>query len=263
MLTTRFHPGSPNWIDLGSPDISAAQEFYTRLLGWTFHPAGTAARGYGFFQRDGRTVGALGPLPEEDAEPAWTVYFATLDVDETAKLVESAGGTVRFPPSDVFAAGRMGGFTDPTGAEFAVWQARETAGLEEVTTVGSLCWTELHTADVARAKEFYRRVFDWQEQDVPMGDLRYTVVRPVGGGTNDGHGGIVQLSADQTAAGARSRWLPYFEVSDADATAGLAEQLGGTVLRPPQSVHGVGRLARLADRHGAQFSVITSAAPGE
>ncbi|MEU8928081.1 VOC family protein [Kitasatospora sp. NPDC048545] len=262
MLNTAYRPGSPDWLDLSSPDTRASVDFYTALFGWTFDSAGPEAGGYGFFRLDGRTVAALGPLTEEGSAPAWTLYFATLDADRTTELVEQAGGRVRYTPFDVFTSGRMAGYTDPTGADFAVWQPHDTRGLDLVDQEGSLCWAECLSVDAELAKSFYRAVFGWQEQDVPFGDSLYTVLTPAGGGTDDAHGGIVQLHPDQTAAGTASHWFPYFEVPNADASLAIADTLGATVRLPATDVHGVGRLARLADPHGAVFAVITSAAPG-
>ncbi|MEU2514265.1 VOC family protein, partial [Streptomyces syringium] len=58
MLTTDFVTGAPNWLDLGSPDTAATAEFYGSVFGWDFRAAGPEAGGYGFFQKDGRTVAA-------------------------------------------------------------------------------------------------------------------------------------------------------------------------------------------------------------
>ncbi|GAA1272664.1 VOC family protein [Kitasatospora nipponensis] len=262
MLTTGFVPGAPNWLDLGSPDTDAAQAFYQALFGWTFGSAGPDSGGYGFFRQGERTVAALGPLTEEGADSAWTLYFHSADADHSARLVEQAGGTVRFGPFDVFDNGRMAGFTDPTGARFAVWQPGTTAGLDAVTDVGTLCWTELHTSDPAAAKDFYRTVFDWLEQDVPFGDFTYTVVTPTAAGTDSSQGGISALLPEDRAVRGGSYWLPYFEVADTDATVRRAEQLGGTVCAAATDAPGVGRFAQLADPHGAVFSVIASTPPG-
>ncbi|MER5642735.1 VOC family protein [Kitasatospora sp. NPDC002227] len=262
MLTTDYAHGAPNWIDLGSPDTSASTTFYRALFGWSFFSAGPEAGGYGFFQQDDRTVAALGPL-SPGARSAWTLYFAATDADAVTEHVRAAGGTVRFEPMDVFTAGRLAGYTDPTGADFAVWQPGETLGLDLVTAPVSLCWTELYTADPEAAKAFYRAVFGWQEQDVPFGETTYTVLTPGSGGTDDGQGGIMPLQPAQTAAGVVSHWLPYFEVPDTDAVVAKAQELGGAVLLPATEAHGVGRFAQLADPHGAHFAVITSAAPGE
>lgn len=63
MLGTDFTTGSPNWLDLGSPDTDAAVAFYGAVLGWEFASAGPEAGGYGFFQ-----VGA-GPSPRSGRSP--------------------------------------------------------------------------------------------------------------------------------------------------------------------------------------------------
>ncbi len=258
MLTTKYLPGAPNWVDLGTPDIDAAVRFYGALFGWQFQSAGPDAGGYGMFTLGGKTVAAVGPLTEQGAPPSWTLYFHTSDANATAHAVKQAGGTIGAEPIDVFTAGRMAQFTDPAGARFAVWQPGETVGLDAVTDPGTLCWTELHTTDPAAARSFYQAVFGWVTQDMPMGDFSYTVIRPAGGGDDSSQGGIMPLSPEMAAAGMSTRWLPYFEVADCDAVAAKAAEHGGSVNAPAQDVPGVGRFASLADPSGAVFSVITS-----
>ncbi|MCC9306303.1 VOC family protein [Kitasatospora sp. RB6PN24] len=262
MLTTDFAPGAPNWIDLGSPDTDAAQAFYGQLFGWTFASAGPNAGGYGFFRLGEQTVAALGPLTEGSGAAAWTVYFRTEDADRTATLVSQAGGAVRFGPFDVFTSGRMAGFTDPTGATFAVWQPGTTRGVDAVTSIGTLCWTELHSSDPEQAKVFYRKVFNWLEQDVPFGDFTYTVITPTGGGTDASQGGIATLIPVDKAVHTGSYWLPYFEVADVEATRAKAVELGGGQRGEVIDEPGVGRFVQLTDPQGAVFSVITSTPPG-
>jgi len=262
MLTTDFVAGSPNWIDLGSPDTEASATFYTSLFGWEYQSAGPDSGGYGFFTLDGKSVGAVGPLFEEGARSAWTVYFNTPDADDTAKAVEAAGGTVRVPPADVFSEGRMAAFTDPTGAEFAVWQPGDTKGLGAVTSVNTLAWTELYTSDAAVAKRFYADVFGWVATDNDMGGgMIYTTVKPATGGDTADQGGVMQISPEMAAAGLTPRWGIYFEVADCDATVAKAVELGGTVLMGPETMENVGRLAQMLDPHGASFAVIASAMP--
>lgn len=259
MLTTNFVPGAPNWADLGVPDVAAAAAFYHALFGWEFQSAGPDAGGYGFFHLGGKTVAAVGPLTEPEAKPAWTLYFHTTDTDATAKAVEQAGGTVRLAPTDVFTHGRTAAFTDPTGAEFAVWQPRDTGGLEAVTAVNTLCWTELYTTDAAAAKAFYGAVFDWRFTEAPMPVGTYTVVAPAAGGEGRSQGGILQLAEENLAAGSTSEWHPYFEVADCDTTVSMATEAGASVLIPVQEAEGVGRFAMFTDPAGAPFAVITSA----
>ena len=120
MLGTDFRTGSPNWLDLGSPDTTGAAAFYGLVFGWEFVPAGPDAGGYGFFRKHHKTVAALGPLRDEGADSAWMVYFRSPDIQATAKAVEQGGGTVRAEPMDVMGEGWMAQFTDPQGAEFAL-----------------------------------------------------------------------------------------------------------------------------------------------
>ncbi|HEX3492309.1 MAG TPA: VOC family protein [Streptosporangiaceae bacterium] len=259
MLTTNFVPGAPNWVDLATPDNDAAAAFYGPIFGWEYQSGGPEAGGYGFFTLGGKTVAAVGPMMEPGGAAAWTLYFNTPDADATANAVTKAGGSVQ-AAMDVFTAGRMAQFTDPSGAKFAVWQPGDTKGLDAVTDPGTLTWTELHTADPEAAKAFYQSVFGWSSQDMPMGDFTYTVITPAGGTTEDSsQGGIMPLVPEMAASG--SRWLPYFEVSDTDAAVAKASELGGTVIAPAMDIDGVGRMAAFADPAGALFSVIKSAQP--
>ncbi|MEV5597725.1 VOC family protein [Streptomyces sp. NPDC052496] len=260
MLTTQYVPGAPNWLDLGAPDIDTAVAFYGGVFGWTFRSAGPDAGGYGFFQLDGRTVAGAGPLTEEGASPAWTVHFHSPDVDALAKTVEQAGGRVRFGPCDVFTAGRLAGFTDPAGAEFAAWQPGDVQGMEAVSVSNAACWTELYTTDAAAAKDFYRTVFGWETRDNEMGEnMIYTVASPAGTDPagDAGHSGIMQLAPEHVAAGAASEWHPYFGVDDCDATAAASTERGATVVVPPSDAEGIGRLAMLRDPFGAPYALIT------
>ncbi|MFD4412129.1 MULTISPECIES: VOC family protein [unclassified Streptomyces] len=259
MLTSTNVPGGLNWLDLGTPDIDAAVAFYEGTFGWRFQSAGPEAGGYGFLQKDGKTLAAVGPLTEEGASSAWTVYFRTQDADATAKAVEQAGGSVRFPPSDVFTEGRMAGFTDPAGAEFAVWEPRDMDGLEVVNEPGTVSWIELYTTNAAAAKDFYRAVLSWETRDMPMGpDIVYAIAGPAGGGEATMHGGIMQLPEENVQRGSTSEWHPYFEVEDCDAVVARAQELGATVIIPAVDAEGVGRLAMFLDPFGAPFAVITS-----
>ncbi|WP_240135644.1 VOC family protein [Streptomyces sp. MUM 178J] len=258
MLTTSYVAGAPNWIDLGTPDVEAAAGFYEALFGWELESAGPEAGGYGFFKLDGKTVAAVGPLTEEGAGSAWTPYFQTADADATTKAVEQAGGRVRVQPDDVFTAGRMAAYTDPAGADFAVWQPRDTAGLEAVTDVNTLCWLELYTTNAPGAKDFYRSVFSWDLQDMDFGPAGYTIASSPGGGQDASHSGIMQLGQENLDAGSRPEWHPYFEVADCDVVYARAVERGATTLFPPMDAPGVGRMAMFLDPYGAVVGIIKS-----
>ncbi|MEU0004132.1 VOC family protein [Streptomyces sp. NPDC006314] len=250
MLGTEFRTGSPIWIDLGSPDTDAAVAFYGAVFGWRFASAGPEAGGYGYFQKEGRTVAALGPLTEESATSAWMTYFRTDDVQATARDVASAGGTVRAEPVTMGNVS-MAQFTDPQGAQFAVLQSHQ--GLEAASEDDTLVWVELHVGDPEAAIGFYRGLFGWRTEEMRTPGMTYQVLSVKDGDQREGSfGGVAPLQAGPEDA----RWVPYFAVADTDAVAAAVQGNGGTVLMPAANVPDVGRIAWLADPAQAVFAVL-------
>lgn len=262
MITTDFVSGSPCWLDLGAPDVAAAATFYGSVFDWQLEPLGSDVDGYGLFRLDSRVVGAVGPLTEEGARPAWTIYFSTPDAEAAARTVERLGGTVRVTPLDVDGHGRMAQFTDPLGGRFAVWQPGTTRGLELVDVPGSLSWIEHCTTDAAAAKEFYGALFEWESEDMPLpgGGGTYSLITPFGGGQERVQGGIMQLAAEYLGPPeGQPYWHPVFTVADCDATVAAVTGNGGSVQMGPEDAEGVGRLAVCLDPSGAEFVVLTPA----
>ena len=106
---------------------------------------------------------------------------------------------------------------------------------------------ELLSNDVAKAKAFYSKLFEWQLEDMPMGELTYTMIR-VGEGTG---GGLMK----NTIPGAPSTWIAYVEVDDVDAATARARSLGAQVIKGPQDVKGAGRFTIISDPTGAMLGL--------
>lgn len=252
--TTILAPGTFCWVDLGTTNAAEAKTFYTQLFGWSAQdmPIGEGMVYTTFFQGD-RDVCAMHQQMPGMTDSFWKSYVLVASADETTRKVQEAGGAVLMPPMDVMDAGRMAMFQDPTGAAFGVWQANRHKGAGLFNEPNSLCWNELMTEDVARAKEFYTRIFGWGTDEMDMGgDTPYTIFK-VG---EKGSAGMMKLPEQAKAAGAPPNWLLYFAVADCDATAQKAVQLRGTVQMPPTDFPGVGRGAVLADSTGATFGII-------
>ncbi|MFE9256698.1 VOC family protein [Streptomyces sp. NPDC006879] len=261
MLTTDYLNGSPCWVDLATPDTAGADTFYSGLFGWDFLAGGPEVGGYGMFRLGQKTVAGGMAVAEDQGRPAWTLYFQSQDADATAEAVRAAGGGVLSEPMDVMDFGRMAIFTDPAGAPFATWQPGRTPGLDAVTEVATLCWTELYTPDTEEACRFYSAVFGWEAVRVPFAGGTYTMVKPAGTTDDAAFGGLVPVGADPVEDTRSPYWSPYFEVADCDRTAAQAELLGGKVRMPPVTMEDVGRFAKIADPYGARFAVITSTPP--
>jgi uncharacterized protein len=248
-MTTQFSPGTPNWIDLGTTDVAAATSFYSALFGWTVESLGSEVGDYGFIRKDGKMVAGIGPATDPDRGTSWSVYFATEDVETSAKLVEAGGGSVAAPPMDIMDQGRMAVFQDPAGVYFSVWQPNRHTGAELVDESGAMCWTELMTSDVATAKPFYASVLGVTTRDVPISpDMTYTLLEV------DGKSVAGAMQVDPAQSGGHSQWSVYFAVDDCDATADKAIELGGTELMRDDSP--AGRLAFLVDPQGGAFCIM-------
>ncbi|HEX9993512.1 MAG TPA: VOC family protein [Acidimicrobiales bacterium] len=249
---TEYQPGTPSWVDLSAPDPDAAARFYGELLGWQAHPSPEPeAGGYVMMTLRGHNVAGIGPIMAEGQPPAWATYVSTADADATAAAVRDAGGAVVMEPMDIMQEGRLAIFADPGGAVFGVWQPRNHKGAGLVNEPGSLCWNELLTRDVEGAKTFYGAVFGWEFNTQSMGPMDYTVVM-LG---DRGIAGMMDMTG-QLPDQVPPHWGVYFAVDDTDATMAKVQELGGSVTAGPMDIPDVGRMAALADPHGAAFNVL-------
>ena len=159
---SEYAPGTPSWVELSSPDVDAAVEFYDEVMGWNATEPGPAeSGGYRMFQCHGKNVAGLMAKQQEQQPTAWSTYVSVADADATAAKVKDAGGSVVVDPMDVMDLGRMAFFADPTGAVFGVWQPKGFSGADLVNEPGSLCWNEVMTRDADTDKSFYPAVFGW------------------------------------------------------------------------------------------------------
>ena len=83
---------------------------------------------------------------------------------------------------------------------------------------------ELHTGDLAGAREFYAGVCDWRAEHITVPSGSYLALAM--GGALDG--GIVECSA------CRPLWLPYVEVPDVHVATDRARGMGATVVLEPR-----------------------------
>ena len=250
---TTYRPGTPSWVDLGTPDIEAAADFYGALFGWDAPESENAEQTGGYRQamKGGKPVAGMMPLMQEGQPPAWSTYISVEDADAVAAAVSEAGGTVLAEPMDVMDLGRMAVFADPEGAVFGVWQAGTFAGAGLVNEADTLVWNELNNRDTERAKSFYGDVFGWQFDEREFETGRYNSIK-VG---DDTVGGMIDISGrvpDEVPA----HWLVYFATDDADGTVEKATGSGGEVVFGPEDISEVGRIAVMKDPGGALFALI-------
>ena len=250
----KHRPGAFCWIELATTDQSAAKSFYGKLFGWGVNdfPMGPNDF-YSMFQLEGRDTAAAYTLrPEQRSQgvPAhWMIYVAVESADTTANRAAELGGKVLASPFDVHDVGRMAVLQDPTGASFSVWQAKQHQGTGIAGVDGTLCWADLSTPDQQRASLFYSDLFGWKMVKGEKDPSDYLHI--VNG--EEFIGGIPPATHRNPQA--PPHWLAYFTVSDCDAAAAKAKQLGATFYLAPMTMENVGRFAVLADPQGGVFAI--------
>lgn len=243
-----YEPGTPSWVDLGSPDPDASATFYSSLLGWDVVEGPAEAGGYRTCLVRDVPVAAISPQFVAGQAPAWLTYVTVADADAAAASVVEHGGAVAIAPFDVLTAGRMAVFVDPSGATFAVWQAGDHVGAGLVNEAGAFCWNEIFTPTPDDAMAFYGPLFGWEAAPMPLGDTEIYTVLMSG---DRAVGGIVTVDAPPM-------WQVTFAVDDCDASVATALELGATVVMAPEDIPDIGRFAMIDDPHGARFGILAS-----
>lgn len=108
---------------------------------------------------------------------------------------------------------------------------------------------EIPADDVARAKEFYSAVFDWQLQDMP--DMDYTIVQTTEVDQNQMpttpgsiNGGLMRRSQDTPAP------VLTVDVESIDQALKQVQAAGGRVVRERTEIPGMGAYAYFTDPEG-------------
>ncbi len=250
---TNYAPGTPCWVDLGTPDVDAAARFYGELFGWEVpeRPDSGSMGGYRRAIKNGKDVAGVMPLMQEGQPSAWSTYVSVDDADAIGHAVQENGGTMVAEPMAVSSFGRLALFTDPAGAFFGIWEPADFAGAELVNEPGAFAWNELYTGNAAAAKDFYGRVFGWEFEDRDTENADSYTICMVDG---DRVAGMLAMAA-RVPSEVPSHWNTYFAVEDAEAAIEQIEAGGGAKVMGPMNVE-VGRLAVVHDPWGAVFSVI-------
>ena len=197
----------------------------------------------------------------------WNTYIWVDDADEAAAKVQAAGGGVVVEPFDVMDSGRMAVLSDPEGAVFCVWQAKNHLGAKVVNEHGALNFNGLATRDPEAAKAFYGAVFGWTTLDLPFGVL-WTLPGMATTSKNaaracasrwlrwaprtDSSTSSRPSPRSPTSDEAPAHWSVTFGVDDVDLAVGQVRQLGGEVVAGPFAAPWT-RMAVIKDPQGAMF----------
>ena len=147
--SAEHHVGKVIWVDLVTPDLAGAKQFYSGLFGWTFRDIHFGKTDYAVAFLDGRPVGGLlqRPLPPgEQRRPAWLAFIAVRDVDAAKRTALEHGAKVVFEPRSYPQRGRQAVFADPEGAVFAVLASSSGDPADFLAAPGEWIWSSLLAA---------------------------------------------------------------------------------------------------------------------
>jgi hypothetical protein len=251
-----YNQGEFCWVDLNAHNLTAAQEFYTQLFGWTAQPAAEGSPAYLLFELQGQAVAGAGEMSAEmqagGMPPCWNSYINVADVTAIVQRATELGATVTVPPMKIMEFGWLAFLQDPTGAHAGLWQKNQFAGAGRANDPGCFCWNELATRDLERAAQFYTDLFGWTYEENSDSPSRYDMIKNAG----RMNGGIMQMTAEWGEI--PPYWGVYFSVSDIDDTVAKLKQAGGRLHAEPFEIP-VGKLAVAADAQGAAFNLIQMA----
>jgi predicted enzyme related to lactoylglutathione lyase len=239
------------WINMLTPKPADARAFFGKLLGWTY----TDLPNMGHLVRvGGHDIGGLFDLEGPNTPPGLPPYIGVMvkveNADATVAKVAALGGKAN-PAFDIMDQGRMAVCFDPNGAEFDIWEPKKQQGTDIDTSLhGAPSWFESLTSDAERGAKFYAGLFGWTPEVMPMQGFQYTTFK-LGG---EFVAGMMPILPNMGAI--PPHWATYFTVTDADATAQLAGELGGKVCVPPMDIPNIGRFCGISSPQGAMFYVI-------
>ena len=247
--TTKRPAGEPTWIDLMTPDVEAAKQFYRQIFGWDYLDTGADFGHYNMAMRQGRNAAGIGPMPPNMPMPsAWTIYFSSDDAAADVARAKALGAHVIAEPMVIGDSGVMAVLADPTGAVFGLWQAASHIGAAVENEHGGMTWSDVQTNDPAAAVAFYSKLFNLEVQ--PMEDTTdYQLLQ------RDMHMvcGVAQM--DASMQGVPSHWMGYFTVDHCEGTVERAVAAGGKLVAPAFDMP-YGRMAVLSDPAGAVFNIV-------
>lgn len=244
--------GSWIWYELLTADADAAIDFYGKIIGWTGTKFPSAEMDYNIMSAGSDNVAGImrNPMP---TPPAWLGYIGVDDVDAIVAQIESLGGKVHMPPTDLEGVGRMAMVEDPQGAHFYVMRGSspEASKAYRRTELGKASWNELQTTDDGAAFGFYNQLFGWQKDGampMPWGD--YSFLK--GGSGEEMWGAMMPREKAENPIA----WNFYFRVPDIDAAFAQVKELGGTPFHDPMEVPGGERVFFATDPQGAAFGLV-------
>jgi len=116
---------------------------------------------------------------------------------------------------------------------------------------GKMAWMDLTVPNAEQVKDFYQEVVGWEVEEVSMGDYNdYSMMSPIDKKAVTGICHAKGPNADIPAS-----WMPYFIVTDLNASIQSVEKQGGEVLTSIKSMGETDKYVFIKDPAGAMCAL--------
>jgi len=245
--TGEHHPGKVVWVDLVTPDVRRASDFYRQVFGWAVRLNENGD--YAEASYKGRPVAAFVRYEEDAPEDAaqWLISISVPDVDTAAAAARKQGGETLEGPENLKNRGKWVLVRDSRGALVMFLEASGGDPPDEAAVDNEWLWAELWTDDPAAAVQFYETVVGYKSveaREKDGGELRVL-----------GRDGVARATVVKSPwEEVKPNWLTYLLVDDLAGTLDAVKSNGGQVL-VPASASDDGNTAIVADPTGGVFAL--------
>ena len=158
-------PGKFVWVDLVTPDVSAARKFYAGMFGWSYQTLVSDGRPYTMAFSGQQPVGGMierreearsGPEESRSAMGRWVAFMSVPDVSAAADYVVARGGKVLIERRDVPQRGEMALLADPDGVPVGVIKSSSGDQDDFLVEPGEWIWALYQSPAAASAAAFYQ-----------------------------------------------------------------------------------------------------------
>ena len=250
-------PSNFVWYELMTTDATAAETFYSKVVGWKAVDSGQTGTNYTLLLAAGAPAAGMMTLSKEvcdaGARPAWIGHVGVDDVDRHAGRVTKAGGAVHVPPTDIPNVGRFAMVADPQGAVFSLFRpaSDRPRPVADAAIPGLIGWHELMAVNGEKAFAFYADLFGWtRDEAIDMGAMGRYQLFAAGG---PAIGGMMTKPAEMPMP----FWSYYFQVDAVGAALERLKAADGKVINGPMEVPGGSWIVQGIDPQGAMFSLVS------
>ncbi|MGB0886129.1 MAG: VOC family protein [Chitinophagales bacterium] len=118
-----------------------------------------------------------------------------------------------------------------------------------------VCWFEIATTDIERAKAFYTKVFKSKFKEMEVNGEKMFIFEA--DYSKSGSGGSL-IESKELKPGVNGGTMIYFASEDVAIEAARVEAAGGKLLKPKTSLGGSGYIAEFLDTEGNKIGIYSS-----